>query len=389
MRRVGIYLEKKPGSGGAFQYSMSMLEAIAALSRDVYVPVVAYRHKDWRNIVLSINIESVLIPSPFAPFTASYVWRKLGLSIEGWRRFAPVLDMPTRRLLSLACDLWIYPAQDPMSYLLPTPALSTVHDLMHRYESRFPEVAGYRMRELHYHAVCRYAQGVLADSDLGKQQLVESYGIDPQKVYPLPFVPPSYMYTTEEPPDFDDLYHLPKKFFFYPAQFWNHKNHLGLLQAAHSLVNNLPDIHFVFVGAKKNGYDRLVRAVKELDLSEHVQIFGYVPNAYMPTFYRRTRAMIMPTFFGPTNIPPLEAMVVGCPMAVSRIYAMPEQCGDAALYFDPVSVEEIAHCMSQLWTDDDLCIELSKRGRKRAALFSQEAFNRQLLEVVDDILANL
>jgi len=50
--------------------------------------------------------------------------------------------------------------------------------------------------------------------------------------------------------------------------------------------------------------------------------------------------MIMPTFFGPTNIPPLEAIAVGCPVAVSNIYGMPHQLGDAALYFNPTRVEK-------------------------------------------------
>ena len=385
MRRVGLYLEKKPDDGGAFQYSMSMLEAVKALPRDLFVPAVAYRHKAWRDIVLPFNIESSYIPSPFAPFTAAYFWRKLGFPIEGWRKFSPIFDLPTRKLLAMACDLWIFPGQDPMSYMLPTPALSTVHDLMHRYENRFPEVSGQRMRELHYHSICRYAKAVLVDSDLGKQQLVESYDIDHKKVFPLPFIPPSYMYITDEPPDFDNRYHLPKKFFFYPAQFWNHKNHLGLLQAAHSIIKQLPDIYFVFVGAKKNGYSQLIGVINELGLSEHVQVLEYVSNEDMPALYCRARAMIMPTFFGPTNIPPLEAMVVGCPMAVSRIYAMPEQCGDASLYFDPASVDEIAHCMFQLWTDDDLCKKLSRHGKMRAVHFSQENYNQQFLAIVNEI----
>ena len=76
-------------------------------------------------------------------------------------------------------------------------------------------------------------------------------------------------------------------------------------------------------------------------------------------------------------------------MAVSRVYAMPEQCGEAALYFDPALVDEIAHCMARLWTDDDLCRELSNRGKARAAAFSQETLNRQLVTIVDQVLGVL
>jgi glycosyltransferase involved in cell wall biosynthesis len=389
MKRIGLYLDMKPQGGGQFQYSIAMLEAVAKFPRDRYASLVAYSKKGWRDILQPHSIEAVYVPSSLPSRLSAYTWRKFDMPIDVWRKLAPLVDPPTRRLLSLDCDLWIYPVQDEMSYMLPAPALVTVHDLMHRYERHFPEVAGYRMRELHYRAVCRYAKGVLVDSDLGKRQLAESYGIADSMVYPLPYVPPSYMYETDIPPDFKEKYHLPEKFFFYPAQFWHHKNHCSLLRAAHLLSAKLPDIRFVFAGARKNGYGGFVKLVKELGLSERVHILGYLPNAYMSTIYRSARAMIMSTFFGPTNIPPLEAMVAGCPMAVSRIYAMPEQCGDAALYFDPESVDEIAHCMARLWTDDDLCAFLSERGKERSELFSQKAFNGRLLAVVDKVSVDL
>ena len=52
-------------------------------------------------------------------------------------------------------------------------------------------------------------------SENGKKQLIESYGIAAQKVHPLPFVPPRYIYNTEVPKDFDARFPLPKKYFFY------------------------------------------------------------------------------------------------------------------------------------------------------------------------------
>ena len=90
----------------------------------------------------------------------------------------------------------------------------------------------------------------------------------------------------------------------------------------------------------------------------------------------------MPTFFGPTNIPPLEAFFLGCPVAVSRIYGMPEQVGDAALLFDPTSVEEMAACMSLLWTDDNVCRRLAVKGRKRASEWGPTEFNASVLEIL-------
>src|SRR6185312_924610 len=89
-----------------------------------------------------------------------------------------------------------------------------------------------------------------------------------------------------------------------------------------------------------------------------------------------------PSFFGPTNIPPLEAMSLGCPVASSYVYAMRERLGDAALYFAPDSVEQMVDCIGRLWSDDDLCRRLVERGRARAARWNVHAFHRELQDVV-------
>ncbi len=97
--------------------------------------------------------------------------------------------------------------------------------------------------------------------------------------------------------------------------------------------------------------------------------------------------MIMPTFFGPTNIPPLEAFATGCPAAVSNIYAMPEQVGNAALLFDPNSDEEIAETLLSLWTDDELLARLIKQGYQKSQAWNQNTFNSEFKSIIKSILA--
>jgi len=95
----------------------------------------------------------------------------------------------------------------------------------------------------------------------------------------------------------------------------------------------------------------------------------------------------MPTFFGPTNIPPLEAMALGCPVAVSDIYAMREQLGDAALYFRPNSVRDIINIMERLWQDDLLCEDLAQRGLQHHANWQQYHFNGRFLNILEGLMA--
>lgn len=100
----------------------------------------------------------------------------------------------------------------------------------------------------------------------------------------------------------------------------------------------------------------------------------------------QSKGLVMPTFFGPTNIPPIEAVFSGCPVAVSGIYGMPEQMQDAALYFNPNSVEEIASAITILWTDEKKREELLRNGVKLMNLWNQDTFNKRFEMIVIDVL---
>jgi glycosyltransferase involved in cell wall biosynthesis len=385
MKRIGLFLEAEPSGGGTFQYNQTMLDAVAALPRDRFSVVVGYTSDLWLEYLRDYDLKTVFVPKGFWGRTFAHGWMLSGLPMGLWRKVCPAFHPMARTLLREKCDLWIFPSQDARSFQLPVPALVSILDLMHRYERRFPEAGSrwqYLVRERLYSNIGRFAKGILVDAEMGRQHVIESYGTPRDRIHVLPFIAPRYMRSAGIPPDFDARYRLPEKFIFYPAQFWEHKNHGRLIRAMASLKNELPDLKLVFAGSKKNAYDAVMKLVHDLGLSEDVLFLGYVPEADMPELYRRARALVMPTYYGPTNIPPLEAFAVGCPVAISGIYGMPEQVGDAALLFDPDSEQEIADCLRRLWTDDRLCAALSEKGRKRAMAWGQPQFNDRLREIV-------
>lgn len=387
--RIGLLLSGTPAGGGTFQYNLAMLAAVAALAPDRFQPFVVYTHDRWASYLQTYQIEAVRVRSNLIGRILNRAWLLAGLSISPWRRLSPQVHTLARSLVQARCDLWVFPSQDVWGYAVPVPALVAVHDLMHLHEQRFPELIGNgrsRWRREHYANVSRWSTGVLVDSAFGKQDLVTHYPVAEQRVHVLPFVVPEYILSAQPPAGFEQRYQLPPKYIFYPAQFWEHKNHKRLVEAAALLRDRQPDLQLVFVGAPQNGYESLLGRIAELQMEEHVQILGYVPNDDMAELYRRARALVMPTLFGPTNIPPLEAINVGCPVAVSRIYAMPEQLGDAALYFDPHSVAEIAATIERLWQDDTLCTELRQRGFVRAQRWTQTDFNQRVEEIITTIL---
>jgi len=392
-KKIGLFLTAEPYGGGSYQYSQSILDAVSALPKDRYEIIVACNQKAWIPLLLSDSIKF------FHLKRRSFLWRifsgKLWLHskilLPLLRKYFHYLNSDVRQIIQEDCDLWIFPAQDTWSYILPVNSLSPIHDLMHRYEKRFPEVSSgltYQNRENHYKNVCRFSRGILVDSEVGKRQVIESYNVNEEILHVLPFIAPPYVYEKDNIPKKNLEQRLPSKFFFYPAQFWKHKNHEQLVRATGYLCNKVPDIKIVFAGSSKNAYSDVRLLVSNSSLSDHVIFLGYIPDHDMVSIYRRARALIMPTYFGPTNIPPLEAFALGCPVAISNIYGIPEQVGDAALMFDPSNTHEIADVMYRLWTDDSLCISLSEKGRKRAALWNNVTFQRRFADIIKLVLKN-
>ena len=389
MKTIGLLLGVEPHGGGMFQYNQTMLEALIALQDDNYSVVVGYRSKLWSTYLKTRGVRSLYIHKGFWGRALWKIWRTMNLSISTWRKISPCIHPLAKTLLREQCDLWIFPTQDHVSLQIPAPALTTIHDLMHRYESRFPEVSAqgeYRMREWICRNICIWSHGILVDSEVGKMQVMESYGLSEERIHVLPYTAPKYIYSQQVPADFDARYRLPKKYILYPAQFWEHKNHRRLISAVGRLKRDFLDLKLVLVGSKKKGYQSTLTHIQDLNLTDDVIILGYVPDDDMSELYRRARALVMPTFFGPTNLPPLEAFVTGCPVCISAIYGIPEQVGNAALLFNPQSIDEIADCIKQLWIDDNLCEELVKRGNQKAAAWEQKHFNERLKYIIEDIL---
>ncbi len=388
MKTIGVLLSASPG-GGAFQYTQAMLNAVLAFPPEFQITA-AVGDPLWLD-VLPERVQIVRINDTAFDRALNKIWHVSRLPQSLWRVTVAKLDSSVRALQRAGCDLWICPNHDRFVFRAPIPALGTVHDLMHRYERHFAEVSEkgeYEAREFHFGETSRWAKGVLVDSEVGKQQLVESYQINPDKVFVLPYIPPAYIYSSDSARD-DEVrkrYNLPAKFFFYPAQFYRHKNHAGLIDAVGKLRSTHPEVKLVLVGTKeRNGFADVQAQVQQLGLGDNVIFLGYVPDEDIPTLYRSARAMVMPTYFGPTNIPQLEAFALGCPVATSRIYGIPAQVGDAALLFDPSSVDEIVASLLRLWVDDALCADLAERGRQHAANWGPPQFRDRLLEIVEKL----
>jgi glycosyltransferase involved in cell wall biosynthesis len=125
-----------------------------------------------------------------------------------------------------------------------------------------------------------------------------------------------------------------------------------------------------------------MRLSADLGVGRQVTTLPYVPDALLAGLYLGSVGLVMPTFFGPTNIPILEAWRTGRPVITSDIRGVRSQAADAALLVDPTSPEDLAGAMQTLWDDRFLALRLVEAGRRRDASWTAGDFAARLREIL-------
>lgn len=163
-----------------------------------------------------------------------------------------------------------------------------------------------------------------------------------------------------------------------------HKNLTRLVEAFSAVKDRIPH-RLVLVGGARTtlSHDsQLEPAIAQLEREGRAERLGYVDEAELIRLYRTSEMFVFPSLFEGFGLPPLEAMACGCPVATSNSSAMPEICGDAALYFEPTDVNAIASSILQLANDSAQRAELSRRGRERAMSFTWRRAAEQTLDAL-------
>ena len=115
-----------------------------------------------------------------------------------------------------------------------------------------------------------------------------------------------------------------------------------------------------------------------------MKFLGFVSQNELVDLYRNALTLTYVSYFGPENLPPLEAFALGCPVIAANVNGAAEQLGDAALFIDPNSPEEIADAIQTMHTDKHLRGELVMRGLTRAQSWTGENFVRGVFSILDD-----
>jgi glycosyltransferase involved in cell wall biosynthesis len=155
----------------------------------------------------------------------------------------------------------------------------------------------------------------------------------------------------------------------YVGGHWAHKNVRRLLSAFRQLKG--PDgLRLVLVGG--GPVRNITEVIARLDLGDRVVLLRDLPDADLSSLYADCSVFVCPSLYEGFGLPVLEALAHGAPVACSNSSSLPEVAEQAAVYFDPRSVSDIAGQIQALLDNRALAGELRSAGPRQAARFSWE-----------------
>jgi len=272
-------------------------------------------------------------------------------------------------------DFLFCPFGAPTFYNPNVPTLSIIYDLQFLdYPIFFTEQERF-YRQLHFDQVCKLADHVATISEFTRQSVIKNSSILPDQVTTIHIGMVHEYSTTAGPAEMqkvlERLLLVPQHYLFYPANFWAHKNHKTLLEGFYLFRQTYPesDLKIVFTGALDDRRTALVTDAEKMNLSQHIVTPGFLPDHEIGVLYRSAKGLIFPSLYEGFGIPLLEAMQSGIPVACSNVTSLPEIGGDAVLYFNPASIQEICQAIETLEYNNVVRDELIQKGFGRLKLF--------------------
>ena len=348
--KIAVYFDGVPAAGGRYSYQHTVLNILKEYADDRHEFVFFCENGNARRVIEQIGLQAVELPQGVFTRILRTLCRQSWTQSSGI--FNKLLPNPLDRLFSEhQIDLVYFVGQHvvPME-LKQHNFVLTLFDLCHLEETEFPEVSFSRQfegREDYFRRVLPKAVAVIVDSNYGQKLACEKYNLDPARVVSLPFVVDKFYLEQNAALSTDDLVlernSITRPYIFYPAQFWPHKNHIYLLEAIKHLkdIEGWP-IQLVLSGSDKGNLNVILEKARLLGIVDLVKYVGFVEQADLYVLYKNALSLVMPTYFGPTNIPPLEAAAVGCPVCYSDKPSFREQMGEGAFYMDLDKPESLA-----------------------------------------------
>lgn len=381
-----------PESGGAFSFVETIRRQIAGFDakNDEFVFVCSAGKDMPREFTL--NGSNFVNMDAWVSAWKRSLWRRLAERLRRVignflctvpRHDVPVLDSIAKRL-----ELDIYWLLSPIALTTTVPYIYTIWDLAHRTAPYFPEVSkagwDWDAREGTYASMIYRASYIITGNEEGKKEVLSNYPVPEAKIRIVEFPIPDFEGELK-PAETERLSKIKGPFLFYPAQFWPHKNHVTILRALKELVDRYgKSLHVVFTGSDKGNKAYIEKMAQSLGLEEQTVFLGFVSKAEMRFLYQHAVCLVFASLLGPNNLPPLEAISLGCPVVISDLDGHKEQLGNAALYFPGTDHNALAAYVAELLDSPELRNSLISHGHSLISNRDRNGYVSAVLRILNE-----
>jgi glycosyltransferase involved in cell wall biosynthesis len=382
---VAVIIKSELISGGGYQYERTVLNILKKFHNNDSINFIFYSIKpgvirDYSDLGLDIQ----LIKENFVQKLHRFMLLNLAYFFL-FKKFGLSRSCIENRFLKDSIDLIYFLSPDLLSLgLSRIPYIFTLWDLGHLERMEFPEISydrSFEIREELYSHSLKKAFKVIVDSSYSKKYTREAYNIDCKRLKVLKYLP-SIRSNNNRFYDIKKIYKINNNYIFYPAIMMPHKNHIYILKAVKILKeeeNILLDI--IFSGSDRGNLSYILDKAKEYGISQQLKYIGFAPDEHIPCLYQQSLSLVMPTYLGPTNVPPLEAFFYKVPVCYSDTEFFREQVGDAVFYMDLFQPRSLSQHLLTLVREDDIVKLKVQLGTKVLEDWSEENFYRGMLEV--------
>lgn len=383
---IAIFLDSELSYGGSYQYQYKILS------------IIKNNHKNNSNIIFkfysnkesaSLNFKDLGIQIKIIRENIFQKIHRVALSNLNYFKFQTKIKNQytkiERVLNSDNIDLiyFMFPSALSLS-IINIPYIFTLYDLAHLRNLEFPEVSSNRIFEIRenlYSNSLKKAQKVIVASKFEKKLAVEKYKLDESRVVVLKYLPNIIEIKTLEHLDIKKKYNLKNDYIFYPAQFWPHKNHIYILKAVNILRKKYNiSIDVIFSGSDKGNLKYILESAKLLGVDDLVHYIGFVKNNEIPFLYNQSLSLVMPTYLGPSNIPPLEAFAYETPVCYPDFLFNREEFNDSLIYMNLKDADTLVEILFKIKNDNSIRNEKIKCGKEFLRKWSDDDFYQKLID---------
>lgn len=240
--------------------------------------------------------------------------------------------------------------------------------------------------------VARKACHVITLSEYSKTQIVERLRVPASKVTVISCGVSSHF----RAPDTAEIslkvraaLSLERPYLLYVGNLKPHKNVISLLRAFALLCGRRAlDHQLVVVGDDAKWKRGLIEECSRLGVQERVSFIPHVSHELLPQVYAGADLLVVPSYLEGFGLPVLEAMACGTPVVCSRAASLPEVAGEAAEFFDPCSVEDLAATIERVLESSHLRAALRRKGLEQASRFSWDECARRHSQIYRELLQN-